>query len=90
MDDYYNSMKKNGTLIANITRLIRQDTKLEINVKNVSTHINFVIQGLNVTEKSLSVLKEFGLTWIVSERKFRNVYNLPRVTWTRFMKVYQN
>ncbi|CCG20536.1 Gip4 protein [Candida orthopsilosis Co 90-125] len=78
MDDYYNSMKKNGTLIANITRLIRQDTKLEINAKNVSTHINFVIQGLNVTEKSLSVLKEFGLTWIVTERKFRNVYNLPR------------
>ncbi|KAI5948775.1 hypothetical protein KGF57_005173 [Candida theae] len=78
MDDYYNSMKKNGTLIANITRLIRQDTRLEINSKNVSTHINFVVQGLNVTEKCLNVLKEFGLSWIVSERKFRNVYNLPK------------
>ncbi|KAI5969311.1 hypothetical protein CANMA_001631 [Candida margitis] len=78
MDDYYNSMKKNGTLIANITRLIRQDTKLEISAKNVSTHINFVVQGLNVTEKSLSVLKEFGLSWIVTEKKFRNVYHLPR------------
>lgn len=78
MDDYYNSMKKNGTLIANITRLIRQDTKLEINPKNVSTHINFVVQGLNVTEKALNVLKEFGISWIVAEKKFRTVYNLPR------------
>ncbi|KAI5966743.1 uncharacterized protein KGF55_000152 [Candida pseudojiufengensis] len=77
MDEYYNSMKKNGTLIANITRLIRQDSKFESNNKNILNHINFASQGLNVIEKSLTILKEFGLNWIISERKFRSIYHLP-------------
>ncbi|KAI3405273.2 hypothetical protein KGF56_001922 [Candida oxycetoniae] len=78
MDEYYNSMKKNGTLIANITRLIRQDSKFEINHKNILNYINFANQGLNICEKSLNILRDFGLSWIIAELKFRRIYHLPK------------
>ncbi|CAK9436456.1 uncharacterized protein LODBEIA_P10140 [Lodderomyces beijingensis] len=78
MDDYFNSMKKNGTLIANVTRLIRQDSKFEINHKNMLNHMNFASQGLKICEKSLQVLHDLGSSWIIGELKFRRAYQLPR------------
>lgn len=87
MNDYFNSMKKNGTLIANLTRLIRQDAKFDINSKNVTNNMNFTSQGFLVVENTLAKLKDFGMNWIISELKFRRVYQLPK---KNLFDVYQS
>ncbi|RLV91848.1 hypothetical protein JA1_003576 [Spathaspora sp. JA1] len=78
MSDLFNCGKKNGTLIANLTRLIRASAEHEVNAKNVQLLINFVNQGYNMLEGSIQKLKQFGLSWILTELKFRRVYNLPK------------
>lgn len=78
MNDFFNSMKKNGTLIANLTRFVRQDSRFETNSKNITNNMNFTNQGLLTVETTLTKLKEFGMSWIVSELKFRRVYQLPK------------
>ncbi|RCK59546.1 hypothetical protein Cantr_07955 [Candida viswanathii] len=78
MNDFFNSMKKNGTLIANLTRLIRQDARFDITSKNVTNNMNFTVQGFMIIETTLAKLKDFGLNWIISELKFRRIYQLPK------------
>ena len=78
MNDFFNSMKKNGTLIANLTRFVRQDSRFETNSKNITNNMNFTNQGLLTVETTITKLKEFGMSWIVSELKFRRVYQLPK------------
>lgn len=87
MNDFFNSMKKNGTLIANLTRLIRQDAKFDINSKNVTNNMNFTVQGFMTVENTLAKLKDFGMNWIVSELKFRRIYQLPK---KNLLDVYQS
>ncbi|EMG48874.1 hypothetical protein G210_0484, partial [Candida maltosa Xu316] len=87
MNDYFNAMKKNGTLIANLTRLIRQDAKFEVNSKNITGNMNFAFQGLIVVETTMNKLKEFGMSWIISELKFRRIYQLPK---KNLFNVYQS
>lgn len=86
VDDTFNTMKKNGMLIANLTRLIRQDSRFEINLKNISDLINFVNQGYLMMETSLDKFDEFGQEWIALELRFRKVYQLPR---RNLFEIYQ-
>ncbi|KAK6460599.1 hypothetical protein DFJ63DRAFT_323642 [Scheffersomyces coipomensis] len=78
LNDMLNSMKKNGTLIANLTRLIRQDSQFEVNIKNVNDLINFVNQGFVMLDGSLEKVISFGREWITSELRFRKTYQLPK------------
>ena len=71
-------MKKNGTLIANLTRFVRQDSRFETNSKNITNNMNFTNQGLLTVETTITKLKEFGMSWLVSELRFRRVYQLPK------------
>jgi hypothetical protein len=78
MDDLFNTNKKNGTLIATLTRFIRQNSLFEINSKNVKDFINFINQGFNVILTSIVTTEDFMMNWLVAEIKFRKFYNLPR------------
>ncbi|EGW34435.1 uncharacterized protein SPAPADRAFT_65572 [Spathaspora passalidarum NRRL Y-27907] len=78
MDELFNSGKKNGILIANLTRLLRQSAEFEVNAKNIQLLINFVNQGYLMLENSMTKLKQFGLSWVLTELKFRRAYNLPK------------
>ncbi|KAK6202521.1 uncharacterized protein RJT21DRAFT_118572 [Scheffersomyces amazonensis] len=78
LNDMLNSMKKNGTLIANLTRLVRQDSQFEVNIKNVNDLINFVNQGYFMLEGSIDKAILFGREWITAELRFRKAYQLPK------------
>jgi len=78
MDDLFNTNKKNGTLVATLTRFIRQNSLFEINSKNVKDFINFINQGFNVILTSIVTTEDFMMNWLIAELKFRKFYNLPR------------
>lgn len=78
IDDLFNSTKKNGTLVANLTRFVRQNSKYELNCKNVLDFSNFVSQAYIMIESMTDKFEEFGFNWISSELRFRKVYGLPK------------
>lgn len=78
VDDLFNQTKKNGVLIANLTRLLRQNSNFPVNSKTVLDFNNFASQGVLLIENTLSKLEEFGASWISSELKFRKTYNLSQ------------
>lgn len=78
MEDVFNSTKKNGPLIATLTRFIRQTANFEVSIKNILDFINFINQTYLLLETSLQKFDEFGVNWTVSEMRFRKVYQLPR------------
>ncbi|WEJ96827.1 hypothetical protein PSN45_004371 [Yamadazyma tenuis] len=78
IDEVFNQTKKNGVLIANLTRLLRQNSKFEVNVKNVLDFNNFASQGHFLLESSLIKFEEFGRNWIAAELRFRRINNLPK------------
>ena len=90
MNDFFNSMKKNGTLIANLTRFVRQDSRFETNSKNITNNMNFTNQGLLTVETTITKLKEFGMSWLVSELRFRRVYQLPKRIYLIYIKQFLN
>ena len=83
-------MKKNGTLIANLTRFVRQDSRFETNSKNITNNMNFTNQGLLTVETTITKLKEFGMSWLVSELRFRRVYQLPKRIYLIYIKQFLN
>lgn len=78
MDDIFNATKKNGPLIATLTRFIRLTAHFEVTVKNILDFINFISQTQLLVESYLQKFDEFGNTWMISEMRFRKVYQLPR------------
>ncbi|KAK6458859.1 uncharacterized protein RJT20DRAFT_123956 [Scheffersomyces xylosifermentans] len=78
VDETFNTMKKNGTLIANLTRLVRQDSRFEINPKNINDLVNFANQGHVMLEQSTEKFDAFSQEWITTELRFRKIYQLPK------------
>ncbi|CAH2350644.1 hypothetical protein CLIB1423_02S01816 [[Candida] railenensis] len=78
MDDVFNTTRKNGTLIATLTRFFRQGAQYESNVKNVNDFVNFINQGQMMLSGCLNKVDEFSLNWLTSELRFRKVYGLPK------------
>lgn len=77
VDDLFNTTKKNGILIANLTRFIRANSVHENNLKNVLDFSNFLTQALALVDASNKKFREFGVNWVLAEITFRNAYNLP-------------
>ncbi|KAM9897703.1 hypothetical protein OXX79_006724 [Metschnikowia pulcherrima] len=77
IDANFFNTKKNGVLIATITRFLRMDSKHEITSKTVLDFVGFIHQSVVYIENLLKVLKEFGYAWLASELAFRAPHNLP-------------
>lgn len=77
VDDLFNSTKKNGILIANLTRFIRANSRHENNARTILDFSNFLNQSLNMIESSIKKFEEFGHSWIQTEMHFRKMYELP-------------
>lgn len=77
IDELYNGSKKNGTLIATLTRFIRQNAKYDCNSKTVLDFNNFISQGCASIENAVNKLEELGYNWITAELKFRKMYDVP-------------
>ena len=77
VDENFNNSKKNGVLIANLTRFIRQNSKFVTNPKNILDFINFNSQGHYMIATQISMLQEFSSHWIEFELYFRQYHGLP-------------
>lgn len=77
IDELFNGTKKNGVMIATITRFIRVNSQFTSDVKTILDFNNFVNQGIMILENSISKLIEFGQLWSSIELKFRKLYGLP-------------
>lgn len=78
VDGLFNATKKNGTLVANLTRFVRQNSRYELSCKTLLDFSNFVNQAYNMIENMIFKFEEFGFNWISSELRFRKVYGLPK------------
>ncbi|CCE86734.1 Piso0_005243 [Millerozyma farinosa CBS 7064] len=70
--------KKNGSFIANLTRLSRKGASYEVNSKNVFEFINLTNQGFTMLEQTIEKLDKFGRLWILAELKFRRSFDFQR------------
>lgn len=78
MDEMFNSTRKNGTLLATLTRFFRQGAIYEVNAKNVLDFTNFINQGHMMLLGCLTKQEEFSFNWLATELRFRKVYGLPK------------
>ena len=78
VDGLFNATKKNGTLVANLTRFVRQNSRYELSYKTLLDFSNFVNQAYIMIENMIFKFEEFGFNWISSELRFRKVYGLPK------------
>lgn len=78
VDGLFNATKKNGTLVANLTRFVRQNSRYELSHKTLLDFSNFVNQAYIMIENMIFKFEEFGFNWISSELRFRKVYGLPK------------
>ncbi|GEQ72131.1 hypothetical protein JCM33374_g5817 [Metschnikowia sp. JCM 33374] len=77
IDENFFNTKKNGVLIATITRFLRMDSKNEICAKSIFDFVGFIHQSVAYLEGLIKTLREFGYAWLSSEIAFRNSHNLP-------------
>lgn len=77
IDEFFNSSKKNGILIATITRFIRMNSKFDVTASNVIEFVGFIQQGFSYIENLNKKFQEFGLNWIAGELSFRRMHGLP-------------
>lgn len=77
IDNFFNTAKKNGILIATITRFIRMNSKYEIRASNVLEFVGFIQQSFTYIDTLSKKFQEFGLNWIAGELSFRNMHGLP-------------
>lgn len=68
--------KKNGILVATITRFVRSNSKHPVSAKTCLEFIGFVSQFLNYFEKILLLFKTFGMLWLSGELAFRQRHAL--------------
>ena len=64
VDGLFNATKKNGTLIANLTRFVRQNSRHELSYKTLLDFSNFVNQAYITIENMIFIFEEFGFNWI--------------------------
>lgn len=76
LSDVCNTAKKNGVVVATITRFIRSNSKHEVNGQSCLDFIGFVHQFLVYIEGLLTKLNSFTQSWIAGEMLFRTDYNL--------------
>lgn len=77
IDLHLNSPKKNGSLIATLTRLLRQSSLHPVDAKTVADFAGYINQGFMIVEKLCNAIEDFSLHWIAAELRFRKVHNLP-------------
>lgn len=77
IDEFFNTSKKNGILIATITRFIRMNSKYEVKVSNVLEFVGFIQQGFSYIETLNKKFQDFGMNWIAGELSFRRLHELP-------------
>lgn len=68
--------KKNGVLVATITRLVRSNSWHEVSAITCVEFIGFISQFLLYMESLLARLKKFGEIWIAAEMAFRTEFGL--------------
>lgn len=69
--------KKNGVLIATITRFIRMSSKQEINSALVLEFSGFILQSVQYISSLINDFINFGRVWLGGEIGFRNQFDLP-------------
>ena len=77
-DSFFSASKKNGTLIATLTRFFRQDARYESNANSVNDLSTFIAQGLLTMEVLSRDLGTFLEVWLITELRFRRNYGLPK------------
>ncbi|CAN3370965.1 hypothetical protein DICA3_F36884 [Diutina catenulata] len=88
LDGLFNSNKRNGTLVAALTRVFmrHQTACFAANSKTCRDFANFLNQGWTAVDQAVTALQEFALAWVGAELKFRAAYGLPRKVLT---EIYQ-
>lgn len=77
IDNHLCSHKKNGPLIATLTRLLRLNALHSVDAKSVVDFAGHISQGLMIVEKVSNAIEDFALHWVTAELRFRKVHNLP-------------
>lgn len=77
IDEDFNTSKKNGILIATITRFIRMNSKYEVRPSTVLDFVGFIQQSFSYIEALNKRFLDFGLNWIAGELSFRKLHGLP-------------
>lgn len=77
IEELFNTSKKNGVLVATITRFIRLNFRVEINVKQIIEFFGFIGQSFVLVENLAKSLDQLGKAWMACEISFRNAYGLP-------------
>lgn len=89
IDNYFNTSKKNGILIATITRFIRMNSKYEVKAATVLEFVGFIQQSFSYLETVNNKFQEFGLNWIAGELSFRKLHGLPTETLSKLNDTLQ-
>lgn len=78
VDELFTTAKKNGVLVATITRFIRLSTRVEITVKLIIEFFGFIGQSFTLVENLAKALDSLGKSWLACELNFRVAYGLPK------------
>lgn len=89
IDNFFNTSKKNGILIATITRFIRMNSKYEVKAATVLEFVGFIQQSFTYLETLNNKFQEFGLNWIAGELSFRRMHGLPTDTLSKLNAILQ-
>lgn len=75
--ELFDSTKKNGVLVATITRFIRIGTPVPISPKTIFEYSGFIQQSYTYIESLRKSLHELGRLWLSAEVAFRKLHDLP-------------
>lgn len=89
IDESFNTAKKNGVLIATITRFMRLNTSYEVNTKNILEFVGFIAQSFTYLEALTRRMQEFGYLWIRAEMTFRRSHDLPQENLAKLNEVIE-
>lgn len=90
INEICSTAKKNGILVATITRFVRSNSKHAVTAKICLEFIGFVFQFLNYFEKTLLLLKSFATLWLSGELAFRESHNLYVRDLLQLLKAVQD
>lgn len=90
IEDLFNTAKKNGVLVATITRFIRLNSRVEISPKVVCEFFGFIGQSFVLVETLAKALEQLGKAWIAAEISFRNAHSLPSKNLLKINEVNEN
>lgn len=90
IEDLFTTAKKNGVLVATITRFIRLNSRIEISPKVISEFFGFIGQSFVLVETLAKALEQLGKAWITAEISFRNAHTLPSKNLLKINEVNEN